>query len=75
MRANPAECEFAAPDSMRGVLSLLDRSLIFALLTIAILPVFIRWIAAVIRRRFMPRHVDCIAGGMQDPAGENHVGT
>ncbi len=58
----------------RGVLSLLDRSLIAALLTIAILPIFIRWIAALIRRRFIPRHVDCITRSRQDPSGETHVG-
>lgn len=58
----------------QGVASLLDRPLIAALVTIAVLPILIRWIAAVIRQRFTTRHGDCRPDGRQDPAGEPHAG-
>jgi uncharacterized membrane protein YdjX (TVP38/TMEM64 family) len=57
----------------RGVLSLLDQSLIAALVATAILPIIIRWIAAGVGRRFKKRHVDCNSSSMQEPAGETHV--
>lgn len=57
----------------RGVLSLLDQSLIAALVATAIMPIIIRWIAAGIRRRFGSRHANCDSGKTQDPAGGTDV--